>query len=917
MLNIYKASAGAGKTHELTQQYLNLLFQSEHAYRHILAVTFTNKATDEMKQRILQELFALSNKTGHQHQADAQRLLVSILNDYTAFQVSTIDGFFQRIMRAFARELGQASNYCVELDQDRVLSEAIDEMMGGLEQQQELLQWLITLSLDNIEQGGSWDATSKLKEMGKRLFSEEYKLKSRDMESLLRDKPSVEEFRKKLQAIVDGLSARVEAKDKTLTEEEQKDYATAMTILPNLYTIALFSDIREYLSAYCRENNLVLLSETNDFLNRLIGEDDTPFVYEKVGTRLNHYMLDEFQDTSALQWKNFEPLLQDSLDNGWDNLLVGDVKQSIYRWRNSDWELLNHKVYNTFGSEMCKVIPKRENWRSGEYIVKFNNEFFRRAADSVQKLYNKERKYDILKTDGDASLINQIFVDVEQEVVKKHEGYGRVSLQFVDKDSVADKDWKAAVMARLPEVISEVMSRGYRQRDITFLVRKNTEGSSLAKSLMSNGFRVVTEESLSLSASNAVIALVSQLKDMLDHGTVPEDVSLYALCERLVRDLPEQERREQIFIRTFLDAVLDFSMGFQGGNLRDLLTWWDEKGAGLCVNAPEGEDALRIMTVHKAKGLAAPVIILPFFEEMFNPKGNIPRYLWANPKREPFNYLPILPLLYKKDLISTWFEDEYWKERLYHLVDLLNVAYVAFTRARSEMIVMGPQPQILKKGNYSILSLVNLLYKHYEQELVQDGVWKIKEIGKSCDVTGQPGSADSEPDNVIQDDPIYRSVPIGKRLQLTLRGADIFTEDSQRTRGVVMHEILSRIEVVEQLEDSIRLAISEGALSQEEFDDVYKRLKTAVDAVEAYHWFDGTYRNYNELSILDDQGTMVCPDRVMFRDQDAVVLDYKFGKVEREQYHTQVKRYMEKVSQMGCRVRGYLWYVTLGKVVEV
>lgn len=914
MLKIYKASAGAGKTHELTQQYLNLLFQSEHAYRHILAVTFTNKATDEMKQRILQELFALSDKTGDPHQGDAQRLLISILNDYSAFQVSTIDRFFQRIMRSFARELGQASNYCVELDQDRVLSEAIDEMMNGLEDQPDLLKWLITLSLDNIEQGNSWDATGKLKEMGKRLFSEEYKLKSRDLEDRMRDKPSVLQFSEQLQELVDELHPRILENDKTLTDEQRRDYHTAEVILTDLYAIALFADIREHLVNFCRENNLVLLSETNDFLNRLIGQDDTPFVYEKVGTRLNHYMLDEFQDTSTLQWKNFEPLLKDSLDNGRDNLVVGDVKQSIYRWRNSDWELLNHKVFQKFGSDLCRVIPKRENWRSGEYIVEFNNEFFRKASDAVQLVYNKERKYDQTKRDGDAGLINQIFADVKQEVVPKHLGHGRVSLQFVDKESV--KDWKAAIMERLPEVIREVLSRGYHQRDITFLVRTNSEGSVLSKSLMSNGFHVVTEESLSLSASNAVVAIVTQLKEMLDQGSVPEDVSLYALCESLVRDLPEEERAEQIFIRTFMDAVLDFSMGFQGGNLKDLLTWWDEKGSRLCVNAPEGEDALRVMTVHKAKGLAAPIIILPFFDEVFTPKGRVTTYIWANPQRPPFNYLPILPLLAKKELQSTWFEEEYWKERLYHLVDLLNVAYVAFTRAREEMIVMGPQPKRLKKGGYSILSLSNVLFKHYEQELIQDGPWMTTEIGKVRTVA-EGAEGESVRSNTVADDSLYRSVPIGARLRLTLKGADFFSEDSQRTRGVVMHEILSRIEVADQLEDSVRLAVSEGVLPQEEFEDVLIRLKTAIEGVQQYHWFDGTYCNYNELSILDENGVMVCPDRVMFRDQEAVVLDYKFGQVERPQYHDQVTRYKEKVAQMGRSVRGYLWYVTLNKVVEI
>lgn len=919
MLKIYKASAGSGKTYRLTQEYLNLLFASERAYRHILAVTFTNKATEEMKQRILEELDKLARKVGDPRQPEAERLLVAILNDYTAFQVSTIDRFFQRVMRAFARELGQATNYNVELDQQRVLSEAIDEMMSGLEGQDELLQWLISLSVENIENGESWDATGKLKEMGRRLFSEEYKLKSREMDSLLRNKPSMEEFRRRLQDLVTRLGKKQEDEPDSLTDEENKDLVSARLLLPNIYTIALFSDIREHLLAYCRENNLVLLSETNDFLNRLIGQDDTPFVYEKIGTRIRHYMLDEFQDTSTMQWLNFRPLLKDSMDNGWDNLVVGDVKQCIYRWRNSDWQLLNHKLQETFWESPMKVVPMIDNWRSAEHIVTFNNTFFRRAADAVQQVYNKERGYDALSKLPDAQLIARIFSDVRQEVVPKHQGTGRVSLQFVDTRQLKDNtDWKQAVMQRLPVIIGDLLERGYRQRDITLLVRKNKEGAMLASALLDAGFRVVTEESLSLSASTAVLALISRLKSLYDQGNLPNDLSLYALCERLVRELPEEQRREQIFIRTFMDAVLEFSMGYSGGNVKELLTWWDEGGASLCVTAPEGEDALRIMTVHKAKGLDATVVILPFLDDPFSPKGRQQTYLWATPKREPFSYLPILPLLYKSELKNSWFAEEYWQERLYYLVDLLNVAYVAFTRAKQEMIICGAQPKIKKNGTYSVLSLSNLLYDHYSQDFPKDvpGPWKVLEIGcqpaQAIRPQEQEGGQERQPDEAM-----FRSVPIGDRLHLALKGADFFSEDSERTRGVVLHSILSRIQVENQLPDSIHQAVLDGDLAQDQTQPTFQYLQQALETVRERHWFDGTYTNYNELSILDADGELSCPDRVMVRGVDAIVLDYKFGHFQRSEYRDQVRRYMDKVAQMGWKVSGYLWYVSLGEIVKI
>ncbi|MBR5250176.1 MAG: UvrD-helicase domain-containing protein [Bacteroidales bacterium] len=917
MLKIYKASAGSGKTHRLTQEYLNLLFQSEQSFRHILAVTFTNKATEEMKHRIIQELDNLAQDPKHPRQEQARRLLVEILNDYTAFQVSTIDRFFQRVMRSFARELGQAANYNIELDQQRVLSEAVDEMMNNLEGEEELLDWLITLSVENIERGASWDATAKIKEMGNRLFSEEYKLKSREMEACLRDKPSIRKYREALEQLHDQLSELEQQDPNSLTEDQRKDMITASVILMNINVIALFADIREHLYRYCRENNLVLLSETNYFLNRLIGQDDTPFVYEKIGTRIRHYMLDEFQDTSTLQWKNFSPLLKDSLDNHQDNLVVGDVKQCIYRWRNSDWQLLNHKIQASLDSSMYQEYPIRENWRSAEVIVHFNNAFFSKAAEAVQQVYNKERGYDLLDTSPKASLIRQIFADVKQEVVSKNAGFGRVSLQFVDRERVADKDWKAAVLQRLPEIIEEILGRGFHLRDITLLVRKNKEGSLLAAHLLGQGYRVVTEESLTLSSSEAVLGLVGRLKQLSDQGSLPEDVSLYALCERLVRELSPDEHRESIFIRTFLDAVLEFTMGYHGGNIKELLTWWDETGCNRCVQAPEGEDALRILTVHKSKGLDAKILILPFLDELFSPRGNMGTYLWVTPQKAPFNMLPILPLPYNADLKNSWFSEDYWKERQYYLVDLLNVAYVAFTRAKEEMIILSAQPKIKKKGDYSINSLSNLLYSHYDRAflpLEADDRWKVLEIGQGRIV--QPQQA-SEENQRLKEEAVFRSIPIGNRLQLSLQGADFFSGDSDRTRGVVMHKILSRVEKATELSKSIHIAVMDGELAQADVEAVTHELRQALERVRDQHWFDGTYQTYNEMTILDQQGQLVCPDRVMVKDKQAIVLDYKFGHVESGEYVKQVRRYLEKVSQMGWNVKGYLWYVSLNKVILI
>lgn len=935
MLNIYKASAGSGKTHRLTWEYIRLLFQaalgdrnrpaSDSPHRQILAVTFTNKATEEMKQRIVSELDGIcAGKSGPETVRlqkaaglDEARmrelagvLLVRILNDYSAFNISTIDRFFQRILRAFARELGQSCNYNVELDQDAVLAESVDALMDSLEERPDLLEWMIGLALENIENGQNWDATRKLTDMGRRLFTEEYKAAASELEARLNDKVSMKRFRDRLQAVVENYAALDAKEVQDLEPAERRDLESARILLPDIYTVALFADIRERIRDYCRENEVVLLSETADFLSRIIGDSDAPFLYEKIGTRIRHYMLDEFQDTSALQWRNFEPLLRESLAAGNENLLVGDVKQCIYRWRNSDWNLLNGEVERRFSGQ-CRVETLDTNWRSGGVIVRFNNAFFSRAAEAVQRRYDGD-------SGTDSGLIEAIFRDVAQQTPPDRQNRGRVSLHFVDRSRLPDKDWKAAVLQRLPGIVRELTGRGYRLDDITLLVRRNTEGSQVSHTLMEAGFQVVTEESLSLSSSQAVLAVVSRLEEVYVQGTFRSGESLYALCERLIRELDPGALREQVFLRTFLDGVSEYSVR-QGPDLKGLLNWWSESGKDRSVAVPDGENALHVMTIHKAKGLAARVVILPFFEEPFAVRGGFVRqYIWARTEREPFRDLPLIPLLYGKPLRDSWFADHYWRENLYSLVDGLNVSYVAFTRARDEMIVCAPRPKVLKKGNYSVNSLSDELFRQYETPLLETddgGPWFVYEEGERVtlpDRAPQP----SVPSCFREDGP-FRSLPLDGRLQLTLKGEAFFDRTSQRSRGVVLHEILSRVERKEDLAESVQTAVRAGDISVSEAEGAAKWLSGRLDSVAERHWFDGTWTYRNECTLLDRDGTLLRPDRILFREGEAQVIDYKFGSERRPEHRRQVEAYVERIRAMGYRTEGWLWYVELDRIDPV
>ncbi|MBR4661079.1 MAG: UvrD-helicase domain-containing protein, partial [Bacteroidales bacterium] len=359
-VKIIKASAGSGKTHTLASEYLSLLLpesgiQDPQAYKHILAVTFTNKATREMKERILEQLYEKS-RSGGKDSVRAREMLIAILHDYSQFSVSTIDRFFQMVMRSFAREIGQYASYGVELDTQAVLHQAVDGIFESLDEpgNENLLEWLLRYSMEEVDEGGKWDVSGNLKEIAKLFMNENFRLMRRDLGQPFGDRESLALLDARLREIAgnSNLDSRV--------------VNTASLMRSELYRLGIFSDLYRQLNSYLRDNNLVLLSESNEILNRIIDGSDTPFIYEKVGLRFDHFMLDEFQDTSRMQWMNFLPLLRESLARGNDSLIVGDIKQSIYRWRNSDLNLLASQVQEDLGSQVNIAPPLDRNWRSSE-----------------------------------------------------------------------------------------------------------------------------------------------------------------------------------------------------------------------------------------------------------------------------------------------------------------------------------------------------------------------------------------------------------------------------------------------------------------------------------------------------------------------------------------------------------------------
>lgn len=991
-LKIIKASAGSGKTHTLTGEYLSLLMSGERKYRNILAVTFTNKATEEMKRRVIETLFKESLKSD-----TARRRLTEILHDYSSFSILTIDRFFQQTLRAFAREIGKNNSYAVELDQDMVLSEAIDNMVLNLDKEQnsDLLDWLTAISFDAIEQGSDWNFRKGIKEISSEIFKESFRLKKNELLPESLNKKALSAFKNRLKAIINDFEKQAkEISEKAieiinrfelslddfpykkssgvnfffkcavgefvlpgsrftemadniekwrpksmlksnpviydrierayheglnglcvdmlaLFDNNAKKYYSAVVSLSNINTLGLIIDIERYVREYTKDNNLVLIPETTELLNKIIDGSDTPFIYEKVGTRIDHFMLDEFQDTSLLQWLNFKPLIENSLASGNNNLIVGDVKQSIYRWRGSDWNLLNGSIYNHIDKELAEESDLNFNWRSAQEIVSFNREFFSYASSECSRLTG-------------SALFDEVYSNVNQKIPEKNATLrGHVHLKFFEKRE-GDQEWTERALDQIKPLIEKYRENGYRYRDITILVRKNTQGESVVKNLISYDIPVISEESLLVSSSVAVRKIITTLKavnnpddsvnNLIAHfnsvAPVAKDesdqLSLYEMCEKIVMDIQDQcDNSDAIYIQSFLDIVSDF-LKTGKTDLANFIEWWELKGRKRSVPAPSGQDAVRVMTIHKAKGLGIPVVIIPFFEaELDHSNANIfPQILWCKSDIEPFNSIPLIPVKYSQKLQETIFSEEYTNERVRAYVDNLNVAYVAMTRAEREMAIFAPAPEKSTKA-----SLSGMMFSMYGGILNADF---------SCD-EGEWTKTDyiyeQQTDNVYI--PQKLSIPYGDRLRMRLKGEDYYNRQSRRNYGLVMHSVLSRVQVEEDLKKSLEISVSQGELHKDEFNDSYEFLDSCLESVRERHWFDGTYKVYNELEIIEPGGVVSRPDRVLLG-AEAVVIDFKFGK-KREQSHVrQVEKYVKLMKSMGLAfVKGYLWYPEDNEVIEI
>ena len=931
MINIFKASAGSGKTHTLSKTYLDLLLKadSKTAYRNILAVTFTNKATEEMKERILRDL-AEEGKTNPR----AREILINLLHDYGSFSVSTIDKFFQQALRAFSRELGSSGNYQIELDKASLTKEAMDRVLDDLtEKDKDLLGWFTKQLETALDNGESFHLESSLYEMAEEFGDVN--------EKFTYDKKKLTELKEKCKEIVDtfhkdvyenalcidtttwgktaakGLAqyagAQTKYKDSvkaanatTLAKLAEtagceamyalmnpqgrrwKEYRTARMVEKVIFTLGLAEEFYSKLAIIEEEKGVISLDESTSLLRDIIDGSDAPFIYEKLGVRFNHFLLDEFQDTSVVQWENFKPLLANSVSEGYSNIIVGDVKQSIYRWRNSDWNLLDKEIEENFEGKV-KVITLKENWRSTQSIVNFNNEFFTFAADNLG--------------------LSKIYADVKQEVKVEDSQEGCVTVDFCEDE-----------LEMIDGYIEQAVAAGAKMSDMAILLRTNGEGKKVAEYLLSKGYSVISDDSLDLKSSLIIRKIVSYLHSLcnnsdslntylsesLEIDSEREYHSLLDLVDGVIKDLsethPDEIKGQTLFIQSFMDDILEWT-SIHGNDLRQYLKHWEE--SKIAISSPNDPNAIRITTVHKSKGLAFPIVIFPFAEKVGLFKEDT---LWCHldsdaEMGESFN--SIFPVVLGKSSGDSFFSESLKNEMEMQRIDNLNIFYVCLTRARKEMhIIAKNPPKSLIDGKSSPNDLSQLLYLYCEQNGYTFGSpYRWNEASKKEDSEIEEFDAEYE---------TYGMNPeaCSRRFVASSDAWDYFSEEgigqSKRLRGIEQHALLSRIRTSDDAPEVLR------SIEPQTRELLLERISAHSE------WFSPELKTLNEVAIIDSFGNTNRPDRVLVDEEGRVtVIDFKFGE-EDEKYSGQVRRYMRLFREMGYgEVSGYIWYVPIDKIIQV
>lgn len=1047
-LTVYKASAGSGKTFTLTVEYIKLLIQDPSSFHNILAVTFTNKATEEMKMRILSMLYGLSRQLPEAQSymdnivqstgfapvmvaTQAGEALRLLLHNYNYFRVETIDKFFQSVLRNMASELDLTANLHIGLNDVQVEEQAVDELIDGLNVHDKVFGWIMQYVKENISEDKGWNVINLIKRFGRNIFRDIYRDNSKKLNEALATDNFFDDYTRILKEMRDhaedhfkhyaatfmdmleenGLQttdfsngnkgvcsyfikmgngkygdadvltntvkAAMEDADKwvkkaELTPDNPKYKLVCETLLPylqetermrqvqsclyvsanltlrHLNQLRLLENIEKTIREMNSDANRFLLSDTQHLLNGMIQDSDSPFIFEKIGTRLKHIMIDEFQDTSTIQWKNFKILLMDCMSNeDTQNLIVGDVKQSIYRWRSGDWKLLNN-IESEFPDQSQSVTVKSlvTNYRSDYNIITFNNVFFSLAT-----------QYEARSLDGsnEVDQLIQAYADVEQ---KPHNTLkrGRVEMTLIPSTEYGEQ-----IMEKIHSMITTILEQGHAPSSIAILCRSKSTIQEIARFFGENypSVPLISDEAFRLDASVAVNTLISALR----YVSNPESSIDRAYLKQVGILAPVERTRDQLLTMPLYDmvqtiyAMLDediccnqsaYIFAFfdqlakylkdNMSDIDDFLNEWDNTLHEKAIQSSM-DNGIRLLTIHKSKGLEYDHIIIPACDWKLEQSNST---LWCTPKVDPFSRMPLVPIDFsKKGMVNSIYEDDYYYEHLQNVVDNLNLLYVAFTRAKSSLYILGKRgTQAMRSGLLEGIwdDLAQALNTTYTGNLDDKTDTLHLEFGTFPAAQSKPTRTQqpTEERNVFRKTSAPMNMPVIKAYKsvATFRQSNQsieFTHDNEGDNhnqyiklGNVLHKVFSTIRTSADIDKALQQLENDGILYDNEVkrEQLVGMLRKRLDDDRVSEWFSPRWTVLNECSLLFydrelQKSRLLRPDRVITDGEEYIVIDFKFG-TPKEEYHTQVREYMHLLSEMGhSRVKGYLWFVYSNKIEEV
>ncbi len=1062
---VYRTSAGAGKTFAIVKEFIRLNL-TDSKFDETVAITFTNKAAQEMKDRILEYLFGIAyvktrtyeisalienliketGKSEHEIISSSKDILTKILHNYSRFSVSTIDSFIHDILKIFSYDLKLPDNFRVEIDNEKLIQVLVSELLYSLETSDDtethikaLTEYVINLSLNRMEEKENWDITNELKTYAKILLSEAgidnmsatVKVKTDDfiraskdlwillnetvkninlkgkeaIEAIEKEGLSEEDFYYKSRGIfgyfhnAKTLTLNSELSINTYvrqTIEENKWEAktkkpgiskipeSLKVILRKLYYeikdsglvdfIPLLIDLRlrfeltallwkmqQILNEYKMHNQILPIVEFNKYIADIVRSEPAPFIYERLGQKYRHFLIDEFQDTSILQWQNFLPLVENSLSHLNKVMLVGDVKQSIYRFRNSEMEqlLILPKIYhkpenvtffndyenilkNSFYDKSLDINFTNTNYRSGQYIIELNNRHFSWLRDMYKQ--NKSNNY-----------IADAYENVEQHFPIHAKEKGKVCFY-----PLLAEDYDDATLNLILQIINSYTNKS----DIAILTRSNSNAKKIATFLLKQNpsIPVVSSESLELGFSPAVNFIIDMLKfihipddniaiigaytylylynskisglypqyqDWLDEIFLTSasdekkdrflqllesagymfdftNLSSKTLCETVsyIINVFDLSSPTDAYILFFHDKFIEYIKQYDESIL-NILKWWEETGKKISIIVPEKTDAVRILSIHKAKGLQFPVVIYPFAD--FKLK-NTNSFMWISAKLLPAEILAKVNITFDKILVNLslcnklpqcCLKQEMEKEILKQELDTLNIHYVAMTRAKNELHVIYKHK--LPGDNEKISYINELLNRFIEHE---------NDIFKKINDTYIYGNTESSvPSAETQElqSPVLEKYIIN--VPASLKTVPLFLRKSKsRKTGLLFHDFMANIHTFDNVESLLQDFIIRNNLNDEQASVLKKMVNLCSQHNIIKELFSAEFQHYNEKTIILQNNTYR-PDKIAFNQQKTYLADFKTGK-KSETHRQQLLNYKDLLEKMNFKnITSLLIYV--------